>query len=144
MWNIFKKKKKAKPISFKEAINLTELPVITFTNNKQKLNFIFDTGATKSLIDKTILPSLNYQKSEDKTITTGVGGASNILDNIIMDLKHGEQNFTETFQTMDLTHVVTTIKTETGVTVHGLLGNTFFQEYGYIIDYNDFIVYNKR
>jgi len=144
MWNIFKRKKKVRQISFKETLDLTELPIITFVNNKQKLNFIFDTGATKSMIDRNILDNLAYQTNDEKTVTTGVGGKSNVLSTIIMDLMYRESLFSETFQIMDLSHVVSTIKEETGVTIHGLLGNTFFQEYGYIIDYNDFIIYNKK
>lgn len=144
MWNIFRRKKKNRPISFKESLDLTELPIITFVNNKQKLNFIFDTGATKSMIDSNVIDNLKYQNSSDITITTGIGGKSKAMNTIIMELKYKDSDFVETFQLMDMSHVVRAIKEETGVSIHGLLGNTFFQEYGYIIDYNDFVVYNKK
>ena len=35
------------------------------------------------------------------------------------------------------------VKEETGVTIHGILGNTFFEKYGFVIDFKDFIAYAK-
>ena len=38
-------KKKNSEISFREAMDLAELPVITFYNGDRKINFLLDTGS---------------------------------------------------------------------------------------------------
>ncbi len=42
-----------------------------------------------------------------------------------------------------MSNAFNTLKQDTGVTIHGILGNTFFEKYGYVIDYKDFIAYAK-
>ena len=43
------KRSNRKKISFKEALSLTELPVVTFIGKGKKLNFLIDTGANNSI-----------------------------------------------------------------------------------------------
>ena len=38
-------RKKSSEISFREAMDLAELPVITFYNGDKKINFLLDTGS---------------------------------------------------------------------------------------------------
>ena len=40
-------------MSFKEAMDLVELPVVTFLNGKEKLNFLLDTGSNISQINSS-------------------------------------------------------------------------------------------
>ena len=49
-------------ISFMESMNLTDLPVITFTNNDTKLNFLLDTGSDSSYINNSILNNIQHTK----------------------------------------------------------------------------------
>ena len=48
------KKSNRKKISFKEAIDLTELPVVTFISKGRKLNFLLDTGANNSILNASV------------------------------------------------------------------------------------------
>ena len=41
-------RKKSSEISFREAMDLAELPVITFYNGDKKINFLLDTGSNIS------------------------------------------------------------------------------------------------
>ena len=52
-------------MSFRETMDLCELPIVTFMNNGKKLNFLLDTGASKSVIHSGALEGLTY-KSIDK------------------------------------------------------------------------------
>ena len=47
-------------ISFRESLDLTGLPVITFNQGKNKFNFLLDTGATNSVINETQLPNIKH------------------------------------------------------------------------------------
>ena len=66
-----KKRNKLK-MSFKEALDLVELPIVTFLNKGIKLNFLLDTGSSQSIINESMLPSLDTKKSEDSMIIVGV------------------------------------------------------------------------
>ena len=52
---LYKQYKKKFNISFKEAMELVELPIITFYNKGQKLNFLLDTGSNDCIIDSSNL-----------------------------------------------------------------------------------------
>ena len=56
------KQRKRVDMSFKEAMDLVDLPVITFYNNGNKFNFLLDTGATMTVIDSNVLNSLSHEK----------------------------------------------------------------------------------
>ena len=47
-------RKKVK-MSFKESMNLTELPIVTFYNGTNKLNFLLDTGSNLCVINSNSL-----------------------------------------------------------------------------------------
>ena len=47
-------------ISFKETLDLTDLPIVTFEQNGNKINFLLDTGANRSVINKAILSNYTY------------------------------------------------------------------------------------
>ena len=40
--------------------------------------------------------------------------------------------------------VFTSIKNETGVTLHGLIGNSFMQKYKYVLDFDEMVAYSKH
>ena len=63
MWNKIKNifKKNPTTISFKQGLDLTDVPVITVYQGDVKLNFMLDTGANRSLLDSRVLDKVEYQ-----------------------------------------------------------------------------------
>ena len=53
-------KKKESEMSFGEALDLTGLPIVTFTQGEHKLNFLLDSGANKSVINSDHLKALRH------------------------------------------------------------------------------------
>ena len=47
-------------MSFRETMDLTGLPVVTFKQGENKFNFVLDTGAVSSIIDLRVLDKLQY------------------------------------------------------------------------------------
>ena len=136
------KKNKSK-ISFKESMDLTELPVITFVNNNVKLNFLLDTGSNNSLINKSILNMLDYKELDGTSKLIGVEG-NNIKNSICeMKIEYKDYVFDTTFNIADLDTPFNVIKQEDGVQLHGILGSLFFQKYKYILDFQSLIAYMK-
>lgn len=136
------KKNKSK-ISFKESMDLTELPVITFINNNVKLNFLLDTGSNNSFINKSILNMLDYKELNGASNIIGFDG--NKIKNSIckMKIEYKDYIFDTTFNIADLDAPFNVIKQEDGVQLHGILGSLFFQKYKYVLDFQSLIAYMK-
>lgn len=138
------KQKKRENISFREAMDLVELPIITFYNKDTKLNFLLDTGSDLSYINKSILPSLEYIEINESRNIISVGGNSQSLGCCNMTVTYKSQKFIDRFYISDLDEAFEAIKAETGVQIHGILGSKFFVKYKYVLDFKDLIAYIRK
>lgn len=144
--NTWDKKRKINntSISFKESMDLTELPVVTFYNGDKKLNFLLDTGSNDSHINSSILSSLEYRELEgiEKSFVCA-GGEATSNKMCEMEITYKNQRFVDTFCITDLDTPFETIKKEDGVQIHGILGSKFFERYKYVLDFGELIAYTK-
>ena len=131
-------------MSFKEALDLTNLPIVTFVNNKKKFNFLLDTGSNRSVINESSLKDCAYKKIDGVNTLSGLDGVERIVNNVSLDLCYKGKIYEETFQVTDLAPAVKSLKEETGVNLHGILGNQFFQNYRYILNFDEMIAYSKN
>lgn len=131
-------------ISFRESIDLTGLPVVTFRQGSNKLNFILDTGSNISVIDEAAVKKLEFELTPRQTSVTGVGGTSGSLNVVEIHLKYKDVDLFDHFQVMDMAPTFDAIKASTGVRAHGLIGNEFMQRYQYIIDFKKMVAITKR
>lgn len=139
----YRRQKKKETMSFREAMDLTELPIITFYNNNKKLNFLLDTGSDLSHINKSLLPSLKYKEIDESRNIISVGGNTQSLGCCDMTVTYKNQKFIDRFYISDLDEAFGVIKAETGVQIHGILGSKFFVKYKYILDFESLIAYSK-
>ena len=132
-------------MSFRESMDLTELPVVTFFNGDKKLNFLLDTGSTDSHINSAILPLLDYKEVEGKDRDI-IGVEGNRVNSKYCEIafNYKGHEFINEFCIYDLSKAFATIKEESGVQIHGILGNQFFQRYKYILDFENLIAYYKK
>lgn len=138
------KQRKRVDMSFKEAMDLVDLPVITFYNNGNKFNFLLDTGATMSVIDSNVLSNLSYKKLSDTGTVYGMEGNSIEVSYIKASLEYKGRNYEEDFQVVDMSAAFGHIKAESGVTLSGILGSNFFKRYQYVLDFESLIAYSKK
>ena len=138
-------KKFKKRMSFKESLDLTDIPIVTFLVNGVKLNFLLDTGSSNSHINKSVLinSDLNYKNVDASTDVMGIDGKKISVDFCKLALEYKEQVFDAEFSILDLDDAFRVVKEESGVQMHGILGSDFFQKYRYILDFNDFVAYPK-
>lgn len=130
-------------VSFAEAMDLVELPIITVQNNNTKINLLLDTGSNSSYISPNILKDLNYDEIELSNTTIGFGGGATHTRGCNMKIKYKKLIFEDIFIIMQSDDVFAAIKQECGVQVHGILGSKFFDRYSYVIDFKDLIAYIK-
>lgn len=134
-------KKKNSEISFREAMDLAELPVITFYNGDRKINFLLDTGSNISYLNKSIISSLVVESTGEESNIIGIEGNKVNCEICKMIIRRKNQEFEEEFSIADLDKAFRIVKEESGVQMHGILGSRFFEKYKYVLDFKDYIAY---
>ena len=119
-------------MSFRETMDLTGLPIITFKQDDKKYNFILDTGAYTSLIDSRILSSIKHQPLEGNAVGYGIDGKEHTMEMVGIVLSYKDKEYSEVFRVLDMSSSFGRFKEDYGVTVHGLLSSSFFERYKYI------------
>ena len=137
------KKKNESKISFKESMDLVELPIVTFYQGRKKLNFLLDTGSNLSHINQSVLSKIKYEKSDIINKVFGMEGNTIDTEYCDINISYKKQGYKESFCITDLSKSFDLIKKENGVQLHGILGNKFFETYKYILDFNELIAYVK-
>lgn len=130
-------------ISFKESMDLTELPVATFNCNRKKLNFLLDTGSNLSYINSSILSLLDHEIIDRESSVIGFEGNEVSTGSCKIAVAYKKKKFEEEFNIADLDAAFKVVKQESGVQLHGILGSRFFEKYKYIIDFKNLIAYMK-
>lgn len=128
-------------MSFKESLDLTDLPIVTFLIGGKRCNFLLDTGASDSLINEKYLECYEHQPAKGSGDLIGLDGAKRTIGYVNMILSYKKQIYEDTFVVTNLDDAFDVIKTETGVILHGVLGNSFMQKYKYIIDFKELVAY---
>ena len=137
------RKRNNSKISFKEAMDLVELPVVTFYNGDTKLNFLLDTGSNVSYINNSIIPFLAHEKIGKEMNTIGIEGNKVSNQFCKMSVTYKNQVFEEEFSIANLDEAFDVVKQESGVQIHGILGSKFFEKYKYILDFKELTAYIK-
>lgn len=138
-WN----KKKKNVFDFKPAMELLELPVVTFYVEEEKLHFLLDTGSTNSIINEKVVNKIDHIKIEGAAKLQGMEGIIQTVPYVSINLCYNDVIYIDNFQVVDMSKAFNDIKRETGITLHGILGTSFFSKYKYIIDFNELIAYSK-
>lgn len=142
--NIFKKKDNKDVISFGPGFALTELPIISLYQGENHFNFLLDTGSNDSIIDSNILNKLEYAMADKQNSLIGMEGNKEIVSICNITLSYNGVDFPYEYNIRDMSAAFGSIKTESGVTLHGIIGSKFFNKYKYVLDFESLIAYAKR
>ena len=130
--------------SFKEAIDLADMPIITFYNNNRKFNFLLDTGSAMSAINKSVLCNIKHSLLSNSISYVGINGIDGYGNTCNIKVKYKDTEFEDEFAIIDLDDAFNSIKNSTGVQIHGILGTKFFEKYKYVLDFSNLTVYRKK
>lgn len=140
--DLTRKKTSYDSMSFRETMDLTGLPIVTFKQGENKFNFVLDTGAFSSIVDSRVLDKMNYTELEGKSIGYGVDGIEHHMDRVGIVLTYKDKNYFDAFRVLDMSVSFDALKRDYGVTVHGLLSSAFFERYKYVLNYNELVAYS--
>lgn len=138
-------KSKIVSIPFKESMDLLNVPIVTFVNNKIKLHFLLDTGSDASYIRKEILSLLDIKRIDRKAAPIATAGGEAVSEGLVtFDIFYKNQQFENDFEVADMTQMWDEATKTAGITIHGILGSQFFNRYKYQIDFENLIAYSKQ
>ena len=89
-------------MSFREAIDLVGLPIVTFYQGDRKYNFLLDTGANLSVINQATLENIEHTLLEKAGNLYGVDGINREVSFATVDLVYKSNSYTEEFQVLDM------------------------------------------
>ena len=130
-------------MSFRESLDLTELPVVTFYSGNKKFNMLLDTGSSECVISKEYLNEIWYKETDKKKEMFGMEGEVVINPIISTIISYSGLKFDVEFLAADMTQAFNLVKQESGVTIHGILGSNFFTRYKYVLDFDKLMFYKK-
>lgn len=129
-------------MSFRETMDLTGLPIVTFKQGDKKFNFILDTGAYSSIIDSRILDNIEYTPLADTAVGYGIDGKKYTMETVGINLTYKDKQYSDAFRVLDMTASFDSFKKDFGVNVHGLLSSSFFERYKYVLNYEELVAYS--
>ena len=132
--------------SIKDNLQKARLPLVIIRMLDNDLCLMIDTGASQNLIDESVydffkewLPDLS---EECYRVATFYGESEGKIINIPFTFENQEYN--EPFEISgDLIPLMAEkVHEKSGIEVHGILGNNFLQDHGWIIDFKKQEIYN--
>jgi len=114
-----------------------KFPLIPVIVQDKNLCFLLDTGSNINMIDTKV-----YEYFKDITEQVGelthFGIEGNQEESITVKMPFSFEgcSFTPIFSVVNLDSAFSKIKEKTGMPIHGLLGNKFFIEHGWVLDFD--------
>lgn len=129
---------------FQNSMDLAELPVVTFRQGDKKINFLLDTGSNNCVIDSNILKNIDHKMLNIETNILGIEGNAQKTGVCTIKMTYKDKEYEYPYVIQDMSAAFDSIKKETGVTVNGMLGSKFFNEFKYVLDFDELIAYSKE
>lgn len=131
------------PISY--GLNNTGLPLIVIEINQHNLCFLLDTGSNKNLIDQRVY---EFFKEHFETVGNssifGLDGNKSDTPIVRLDFIFESISYSTKFSVFELEKSFGAIEKESDIQIHGILGNEFFIENGWIIDFDKLTLYSSK
>lgn len=131
-------------MSFQNSMDLAELPVVTFRQGDKKINFLLDTGSNNCIIDSNILKNIDHKMLDVETNILGLEGNAQKTGVCTIKMTYKDKEYEYPYVIQDMSAAFDSIKKETGVTVNGMLGSKFFNEFKYVLDFDELIAYSRE
>ena len=133
-------------ISFMETFNLTEIPIVTFLAGDAKINFLLDTGASKSFISPSASKLIVGKEAIGSMDVISATGTENMTCKMIETvLSYKDRDYeVKLFVNKGLETSFKDLKAEKGVVLHGVLGADFLDKYSYVLDFEKYLAYPKK
>ena len=125
-------------------LSKTGLPLIVVKIFENDICLMLDTGSNRNIIDQRIYvhfkDRLKQSEISDEVFTLNGAAAGTTID---VPFCFEENDYQEPFLCTDNTDAFDKIQEESGIQIHGILGNHFFLKHGWILDFERIEVYKQ-
>ena len=127
-------------------LNKASLPAILVNIFDYNICLLLDTGSNQNAIDRRVyehfIDRFTNQQKKQQNLETFYGTEAKAKANILFTLDN--QEYEDFFIPTDIfPEIFDKVCNETGLRIHGILGNNFFLKYEWIIDFKNKEVYNN-
>lgn len=130
-------------LSFKKGFISPNIPIVTLYQGDKEFNFIIDTGSDENIINQSSLKDMAFTPLDDTHSLSGLGGSQTISScQITMTFQNRE--FTSKYLMANLEPQFQALKESHGIPVHGMIGSKHLHKYGFVLDFEQLIAYNKK
>jgi hypothetical protein len=126
-------------------ISQTGLPLIAVKIFEHDICLMLDTGSNRNIIDHRIYDHFKDRlipSESSSEVFTLNGTAAGITIDVPFKLE--AHDYQEPFLCTEITDAFDKIHEESGIQIHGILGNNFFLKHGWILDFDKIEVYNSK
>jgi len=114
-----------------------KFPLIPITVQDKHLCFLLDTGSNINIIDTKVYEYFKDITEEIGELSHfGIEGNTEQNKTVKFPFSFEGCNFTPIFSVVNLDKAFSKIHEESGIPIHGLLGNKFFIEHGWVLDFD--------
>lgn len=132
------------PYNLNFGLTTAQLPIIIVEIEGQKLCFILDTGANNNMIDSRVATYFKDQAVfEGENTTVGIEGNVISTKTVKMPFIFENEAYSPTFTVIPLLEAFKHVEKDTGFQIHGILGNQFFMEHKWIINFGKNSLYSE-
>ena len=130
------------PLSY--GLSKTGLPLIVVKLFDHDICLMLDTGSNRNIIDHRIYDHFKDRLKQSE-ISSEVYTLNGTSAGITIDVPFFFENnfYHEPFLCTETSETFDKINEESGIQIHGILGNHFFLKYGWVLDFDNVTVYNQ-
>ena len=120
------------------------LPLIVVNIFDHNVCLMLDTGSNRNIIDHRIYDHFidRLKQSDTSSEVYTLNGAS-VGITIDVPFRFEEHDYHEPFLCTEAGNTFDKINEETGIQIHGMLGNRFFLKHGWVLDFEQIKVYKQ-
>jgi len=123
--------------TLKYGLTKANLPLIPITIQDKTLCFLLDTGSNHNIIDKAVYSHFkDISEPVGEYSHFGVEGNTEASKTVKLPFSFEGHNFNPIFSVVNMDSAFSKIQEESGIPIHGLLGNKFFIEHGWVLDFD--------
>ncbi len=131
-------------ISFGGGFTSPNIPIATFYQDGNELNFVLDTGSDDNVVDREALSKIQHEKIEHSGTLSGIGGTAQV-EACAIKFTYGGEEFKEKFLISDtLNDAFSKIRAAHAIPLHGMIGSKFLRKNNLVLDFTNMIAYNQN
>jgi len=129
-------------VNLQYGLSKANLPLIPVEIQNKSLCFLLDTGSNINMIDTAVYEHFkDVAEQVGEFVHFGIEGNKEQTITVKLPFSFEGQTYTPVFSVVNLDNAFSKVYDEASIPIHGLLGNKFFIEHGWVLDFDKLELY---